>query len=163
MLDFRGFLSSLSVRELREYASIINGEILSRCSPVSRAESTSQSYTVDDYVNYRSNFLNPTERELVMAECEGLHFKSKTPSDAVQNRFLSFGKESYSWNSSSGPVVNDPLDLNSFPQSKTFSVKSTVILSAHSTLRWCPITKAVMLAPDYTVMMNLLWIHPNQL
>ena len=118
MLDFRGFLSSLSVRELREYASMINGEILSRCSPVSRAESTSHSYTVDDYVDYRSNFLDPTERELVMAECEGLHFNSKTPSDAVQNRFLSFGKESYSWNSSSGPVVNDPLDLNSFTSIK---------------------------------------------
>lgn len=126
MLDFRGFISSLSVLELRECASIINGEILGRqnnCSPVSRAEPTIQSYTVDDFVDYRPNFLNPTERELVMAECEGLHFKSKTSSDAVQNRFLSFGKESYTWNSSSGPVVNDPLDLNSFTSIKNILSK----------------------------------------
>ena len=126
MLDFRGLISSLSVIELREYASIINGEILSRhnnCSPVSRAESTSESYTVNDFVDYQSNFLNPTERELVMAECEGLHFKTKIPSDAVQNRFLSFGEESYSWNSSSGPVVNAPLDLNGFTSIKNILSK----------------------------------------
>ena len=84
MLDYRGLISSLSVLELREFASIINSEILCRqniCSPVSHAESTTQSYTVDDFVDYRSNFLTPTERELVLAELEGLHFKKKSQSD----------------------------------------------------------------------------------
>ena len=74
-------------------------------------------------MTYQANFLDPTEQELKMAECEGLHFRVKKSNDTVQNRFLSFGKESYAWNSSYGPVINDPLDLNGFSSIKNVPTK----------------------------------------
>ncbi len=92
MADFRGLISALSLQQLREYASLINSELISRQlhpSPVSKGECTPDSKTVHDFVEFRDHFVDNTDRDLLLAECETLQFNRHTRSDAVQNRFLS--------------------------------------------------------------------------
>ena len=125
MLDFRGQLSSLSTKQLREYASFINSELINRqvhFSPTSvLGECSPDSRTIDDFVDYRDNFIDNTDRELLSAECETLGFKRRAKSDAVQNRFLSCGKDSYTWHSQGGPIDNQPIDLEKFSSVKITS------------------------------------------
>ncbi len=128
MVDFRGQVSSLSMRQLREYASVINMEIVRRQvqpSPVSNSvgESTPDLKTVQDYVDYREHFIDETDRDLLLAECGTLKFNARAKSDAVQNRFLYSGKDPYNWNSSGGLVVNNPHDLEEFPTVKRLLAK----------------------------------------
>ncbi len=102
---------------------MINMEIIKRQvqpSPVpcSVGESTPDSKTAQDYVEYREHFFDNTDRDLLLAECETLNFSRRAKSDAVQNRFLSSGKDPYNWNSSGGQVVNNPLNFEKFPAIK---------------------------------------------
>ncbi len=122
MLDFRGHLPSLTIRQLREYASIINVELIKRQShsPASIGEVSSSSAThltrnVNDFVEYRPNFIDQTDGELLAAECETLKFSKHCKSDKVQNRFISQGSDPYIWKYGGGPVVNTPSELVNFP------------------------------------------------
>ena len=58
-----------------------------------------------------------------MAECLSLGFDKKSRKAVVQNKFISSGSEAYSWNSSNGPVVNNPMDLDNLPVIKSVMSK----------------------------------------
>ena len=80
---------------------------------------TDQDYDIHDYYEYRDNFLDQTEIDALTSECLSLGFSKKTGKAVVQNRFISPLGEPYSWDSSNGPVVNDPINLDDFPLIKS--------------------------------------------
>ena len=72
----------------------------------------------NDYVDYIADFIDETDRDLLLAELESLNFKLKTQSEKVQNEFISSSSEPYGWNSSKGEVVINPHALVHFPTVK---------------------------------------------
>ena len=124
MLDFRGHLPSLTLRQLREYASIINLELIKRQtqSPTSVGEVSSSSSThvarnINDFVEYRHNYIDQTDGDLLAAECQTLNFSRHCKSDKVQNRFISEGPDPYIWEAGGGlvQVVNNPRNFVGLP------------------------------------------------
>ena len=122
VIDFQGLLPTLSHSQLREFSSFINLELIKRQTELTSATIVDSEPTyspdpknIDDFVEYREHFINKTEGDIVLAECESFNFIRKTKSEKVQNRFLSFGEEPYSWNSRGGTVDNHPLDLDQHP------------------------------------------------
>ncbi len=69
----------------------------------------------NDYVDYKADFIDKTDKNLISAELESLNFKLKSHSDKVQNEFISSSSEPYVWNSKKGNVVNTPHALENFP------------------------------------------------
>ena len=127
VLDFHGFLASSTIAQLREMVGLINSELISRKAQRSEAPSSPgipipPDKSIEDYVDYKADFIdNQTDISLLLGECESMGFVRKPKSkneeldDAVQNRFLSLGKDSYDWSSRNGVVVNEPLSLAKFP------------------------------------------------
>jgi alkylated DNA repair dioxygenase AlkB/lysophospholipase L1-like esterase len=117
-MDFREYISSLSLDQLREHQNILNSAIVQKqcvpslpCSTVSVAEKRD----VNDYVSYHDKFLDSMDVDGLISECFSLGFDKKARSDSVQNKFLSLLSEPYNWDSTAGPVVNHPLSLQEFP------------------------------------------------
>ena len=125
--QFEGLLGTLDLPKLRSYQLLINSAIqnvLSGNNSVSGGSylsAKSNVRSVHDTIELHENFIDTTERELLMGELLSLGFtlKTKTKSDKVQNKFISSLPEPYSWPSKKGPVINHPLDMNSFGSIKS--------------------------------------------
>ena len=125
-MDFRNYISSLSLSELREHVNILNsvivqkqtGPVSSPCSELHQSSLNSGETDIDDFVSYQDKFLDDIDSDLLLRECLTMGFNKKTPSNSVQNRFVSPFNEPYCWNSSNGPVVNQPLELSKYPNIK---------------------------------------------
>ena len=119
-MDFRNYISTLSLTQLREHLNILNSAILQKVSSASPrnlcvSSVSDHEYDITDYFEYKENFLNQTEIEALMAECLSLGFIRKTTKAVVQNRFISPFTEPYCWDSSNGPVRNEPISLDLYP------------------------------------------------
>ena len=124
MLNFRDYISNLSLEQLHEYQKILNSVIENRNNPISFCPTTlGESFTGDwdikDYVTYQENFLCSTDISMLLGECLSMGFKqNRCKNSAVQNKFVSPFCEPYSWNSGNRSIINNPLDLNKFPSIK---------------------------------------------
>ena len=120
--QFEGFLGTMDLSKLRSYQSLINvaiQNVLSGNNSVSGGSymsAKSNVRSIHDTIELHENFIDTTERDILMSELLSLGFtmKTKTKSDKVQNKFISSLPEPYSWPSKKGPVINHPLDMNSF-------------------------------------------------
>ena len=117
-MKFRDYISDLTLDQLREFQNILNSAILQKQSSVSKPHfSTSliEKRDVNDYVTYHDKFLDDVDIDALSSECLSLGFNRNARNDGIQNKFLSNSSEPYNWNSSGGPVVNNPVPLQDFP------------------------------------------------
>ena len=129
--DFKELTSALDIRQLSNIQTELNNIILDRLSSANKSIITSHLDTasvvdpvpVNDCVNYYEDFIDQTTSELLWAEIKSLEFSRKSPSNTVQNKFISSHPDPYVWPSASGPVVNTPLKLVDFPVVKTIMDK----------------------------------------
>jgi lysophospholipase L1-like esterase/alkylated DNA repair dioxygenase AlkB len=130
--DLKNILASLDVNQLQALQASISGAInakllltnaagninTSLCSSVIAPpdHDHSSSVKVQEYVAYKENFIDSDQKELLSGEIASLHFTKKTPSNQVQNRFISQHNEPYIWSSKTGSVViNNALAMENFP------------------------------------------------
>jgi hypothetical protein len=119
MLDFREYISNLSLEQLHEYQKILSSVIENRNNPISFCPTTlGESFTGDwdikYYVTYKENFLcSITDISKLLGDCLSMGFKQNhCKNSAVQNKFVSPFFEPYSSNSGSRSIINNPLDLS---------------------------------------------------
>ena len=94
------------------------GAILHKQSFVSQpplSTSTIGKRDVNDYVTYHDKFLDNIDIDALTSECLTMGFDRNAHNDSVQNLFVSPSSEPYNWDSSRGPVVNNPVPLHDFP------------------------------------------------
>jgi alkylated DNA repair dioxygenase AlkB/lysophospholipase L1-like esterase len=117
-MNFKEYISELTLDQLREFQNILSGAILHKQSFVSQpplSTSAIEKRDVNDYVTYYDKFLDNTDIDALTSECLSLGFDRNARNDSVQNRFVSPSSEPYNWDSSGGPVVNNPVPLQDFP------------------------------------------------
>ena len=119
-MNFKEYISTLSLDELREHQNILCSTIVQKQSapaPIltGLSESVVEKRDVNDYVTYQDRFLDNVDIQSLMAECMSLGFNRKAKNNSVQNRFVSMFAAPYSWDSSGGPVVNNPVSMQEFP------------------------------------------------
>ncbi len=112
--DIATFVNSLDIAGLQDLQNLIKQVISSKLP----APSPPMIPNVHDFVEYHEDFLNHTDKSLLLAEIDDLNFNLKRKSDLVQNRFISPYVDSYSWKSGKGLVVNKPHQLDKFPTIK---------------------------------------------
>ena len=131
MFDFKDYISTLDIDQLRECRVIITKEILAKLSPASKDDGTlDASLTTSDIPlpiiidkkpieelvgGPKHDFIGLEERDLLYKECKSLEFKRNNPSDAVQNIFITPFGEPYIWKSKNGHVINKPISIDNFP------------------------------------------------
>ena len=122
MLDFRDYISTLSLEQLREHQNILDSLIASKhcvsICPINDEDSFTGDWNVNDYVTYQENFSDNTDVSLLLGECLSMGFRSDSRNYAVQNKFVSPFSEPYCWNSGKRSITNNPVDLNEFPSIK---------------------------------------------
>jgi lysophospholipase L1-like esterase len=131
----KGLLKSLELTQLQELQLTINAELHVRLSSNLSVNLSSNvngsvgcedkseldldnpgSIVVLDYVKYHENFIPALTKDCLSVELQSeLNFVRKTPSDKIQNSFISSFDEAYNWGSSNGPVINNPHDFKRFP------------------------------------------------
>ena len=119
-MKFRDYISDLTLDQLREFQNILNSAILQKQSFVSQppfSTSLIEKRDVNDYVTYHDKFLDDVDIDALSSECLSLGFNRNARNDGIQNKFLSNSSEPYNWNSSGGPVVNNPVPQQDFPLS----------------------------------------------
>jgi hypothetical protein len=110
MLDFRDYISNLSLEQLHEYQKILNSVIENRNNlisfcPTTLGESFTGDWDIKECVTYQENFLCNTDISMLLGECLSMGFKQDHCKDsAVQNKFVSPFCEPYSWNSGNGSI-----------------------------------------------------------
>ena len=128
---FERLINSLDVENLKVCQQLIGKVLDSKLppapvggsgqdiDPVQLSSKSAAPVDINELIEYHKLFISETERRLLEAELESLHFKQKSQSDAVQNRFLSSGSDPYSWKSKKGVVINLPEDLSNYPVLKS--------------------------------------------
>ena len=117
-MKFRDIISDLTLDQLREFQNILNSEILQKQSSVIQpplSTSLVEKRNVDDFVTYHDKFLDDVDIDALTSECMSLGFDRKAHNNSIQNKFLSTCAEPYCWDSSGGPVVNNPVPLQEYP------------------------------------------------
>jgi lysophospholipase L1-like esterase len=117
-MTFREYISNFTLDQLRECQNILNSAIVQKQSVATQPSfltSVQVKRDVNDYVTYHDRFLDSTDIDALTSECLSLGFDRKVVNDSVQNKFLSPFSEPYNWDSSVGPVVNNPVPLKDFP------------------------------------------------
>ena len=116
--SFQEYLSGLSITQLREHQNLINSA-LSKVQDVSKSFGTIDSPVltrdVNNYVDYFDSFLDSNSIQMLLSECLSMGFSKKSANDSVQNKFVSLFTEPYCWNSTQGPVINNPLKMDDYP------------------------------------------------
>lgn len=139
MFDFKEYISTLDIDQLRECRTAITREIVGRVSPSSKLDgSLDNNLTTSNVplpviiekkaieeliIGPQREFISVEERDLLKEECKSLNFKKYSPSDAVQNRFVTLFGEPYIWKSKNGLVVNEPISIDDFPVVKDILAK----------------------------------------
>ena len=135
-MDFRSieaFIKSLDSNGLQYCQNIITREINTRPSP-SHPEAS-------EMVEYHRNFVEreSTLNQTVQEDIATLSFNMKTPSEAVQNRFVSIFKRPYVWDSTNGKVKNEAAPMDNYPGLRGImdKINSTFGLKMNSVLVSC--------------------------
>ena len=118
MFNFIEYVNSLDIDQLKEcrnYVSEIIATKSNRRTPDKSISGSSVVENVKDYVTYSENFINQQDKKLIEDEVERLKIGVNSKPGKVANKFLSYYDEPYSWDSTDGPVVLNPHDLNGFP------------------------------------------------
>ena len=142
-MDFnaiKSFIESLDQHGLQYCQNLVSQEILTRPQP-SHPEAS-------ELVDYHEQFIerHSAPDEIIQADIESLGFKTKSKSEAIQNKFISSFAEPYTWHSSKGPVTNLADGMDKYPGIKglmerinsTFGLKmNSVLVSCYATGRVC--------------------------
>ncbi len=127
MSELSSVLSNMNLLQLRDTLSYING-LIDQKSQQSNHEKSGLGLTqivpnvdVNDYVEYHGTFCQDESFSLdfLEGELDSLNFKTSSSVNCVQNRFISVLDEPYTWGSSNGPVINEPLNISNFPVIKS--------------------------------------------
>ena len=135
-VSFIDYISTLDLEQLRDCRSAINKKILEKLSPTKPITSTtigedspntigdySIPKSISDFVDYKKDFINLGEKDLLSNELKVLNFNKYATSDKVQNKFISTFSEPYIWQSQSGSVVNEANTMDNFPELKSLLQK----------------------------------------
>ena len=103
------FVKSLDQHGLQFCQNLVSREIIARPQP-SHPDAS-------ELVDYHKNFVerHTVLDESIQAEIETLGFKTKSKSEAIQNKFISSFAEPYIWHSSKGPVTNEAAPMDKYP------------------------------------------------
>ncbi|KAL5249851.1 hypothetical protein ACHWQZ_G015795 [Mnemiopsis leidyi] len=77
----------------------------------------SEKRDIKDFVTYQDRFLDTVDVGALEAECLSMGF-TRGGNNAVQNKFFSIFSKPYRWDSSGGPVINNPVPMEKFPNIK---------------------------------------------
>ena len=129
MPEFVSFLNTLDIDQLKQCHALIKDVIANKSPNLSNIHSASQNSTagardnINDYVECYGNFVQKCDRKNLLEEVRSLKLGIASSPGKVANTFLSFYDEPYVWESSHGPVINDPVDFNSYPEIKSLMEK----------------------------------------
>ena len=119
MDSFVEFVNSLDLEQLSVCKSIICDAIMLRKCSIEKCSTAN----INDFIDYRENFVPINKLSLLDAEVEKLNLTNSPSDDAVvQNAYISLVDAHYTWNSKKGPVVNNPVNLEDFPNIKSVLV-----------------------------------------
>ena len=128
-ISFLEYISTLDVPQLQDCRSVITKLITEKITSPRKSSVNAASCTppkcksVDDYVEYQTDFITAEKNNLLKQELKTLNFNKYAESDAVQNKFISSHNEPYIWKSSVGPVINEASEFDSFPELKSLMAK----------------------------------------
>lgn len=117
MFNFNQYLNSLNVRQLRNCQKILE-DVISLKSNLETMSPNSDNPDIKDYVEYQEDFIKEEDKSFLLGEVESLNLKHSNSGNKVQNIYLSDIDEPYIWDSSNGPVINNPLKLDDYPNIK---------------------------------------------
>ena len=120
-MNFKDYNSSLPLDKLRKHQPLLNSiivqkESVPKHSPLST--SVSEKRDINDFVTYQDRFLDTVDVGALEAECLSMGFTRGAGNNAVQNKFVSMFSKPYRWDSSGGPVINNPVPMEKFPNIK---------------------------------------------
>ena len=126
MFDFTDYINTLNTDQLRVCQALIRDTILSKSnnkSKVSAGFSPIETVNINDFVQHPVNFVPGCDRGKLLDELRSLKLNTSSSPGKITNTYISLIDEDYTWESSHGPVVNTPRDLNQFPIIKSLLEK----------------------------------------
>ena len=129
MSDFVNFLKSLDIDQLTQCQSLIKDIIVSKSPNLSNPHVRSQnSFTgkcedINEYVDYIDDFVQECDKDGMLEEMRSLKLGISSSPGKVSNAFLTYYDEPYVWESSHGPVSNEPINYNLYPNIKALMDK----------------------------------------
>ena len=120
---FQNYINSMDIGQLRDHLNIINEAIVAKSmgmvSPppnMSCDNTRTGTICVNDFVQYDPQFIeDETTMGILQSELESLSLHTSRNKLSVQNKFLAQSTKPYTWASTNGPVINNPLPLGNYP------------------------------------------------